>query len=132
MADERTAVDAATTEKGDARDGLVDALGGLSGRSLGAASARVDALCAEVEGLESQRAELDGRLAALDEAEVDAAFVSQALRDWDRVWDVLSTENRWRLCRAVVERIFVDQPAGAIEVHLVDLGLAPTVMEAAS
>ena len=98
---------------------------------MGAASARVDALCAEVEALEAQRAELDGRLAALDEAEVDAAWVAQALRDWDAVWDVMSTENRWRLFRAIVDRVVVDQPAGTIEVHLVDLGL-PAALDAAS
>lgn len=61
----------------------------------------------------------------LDECEVEAGWVSRCLVDFNRVWDSLSTENRGRLVRAVVERVEVDEPSGDVRVLITNLNPSP-------
>jgi hypothetical protein len=48
--------------------------------------------------------------------------VGQVLADFTSVWDVLTSENRGRLLRAVVQSVEVDEPANQVKVVLADLG----------
>jgi hypothetical protein len=47
--------------------------------------------------------------------------VAQVLADFTSVWDVLTSENRGRLLRAVVQSVEVDEPANQVKVVLADL-----------
>jgi|GEM_PF-652288 len=66
-------------------------------------------------------AEVEDALFALEDAEIETKWVVKALADFDTVWDVLRTENQARLVRALVQRVEVDEPRGAVTAHLVDL-----------
>jgi hypothetical protein len=60
---------------------------------------------------ETRLAAAERDLANLDAIEIEATWVAQCLADFDKVWDVLTPENRSRLLRAVVQRVEVDEPA---------------------
>ncbi len=63
---------------------------------------------------------------------VDASWVTECLRDFESIWDVLTPENRGRLLRAVIERVEVDEPANRVTVHIADVGEALPVSVASS
>ena len=51
--------------------------------------------------------------------------MKSCLTGFDKVWDTLSSENRGRLVRAIVDRVEVDEPNGDVKAYLADLGPAP-------
>jgi site-specific DNA recombinase len=59
----------------------------------------------QIDEATSRFADLDERLSALEDATVEAAWVTETLSNLDRVWDLLAPENRHRLLHAVVARI---------------------------
>lgn len=64
--------------------------------------------------------ELDLQATDLDATHVDAEWIATILRDWDRLWALLTPHNRQRLVRAVVREIRIDEPTGLIEIDLID------------
>jgi DNA invertase Pin-like site-specific DNA recombinase len=75
--------------------------------------------------LEARLLEVERRLEVLDECEVEAAWVSRCLADFDQVWGNLTSENRGRLVRAVIERVEVDEPNSDVRVFIADLNPCP-------
>jgi hypothetical protein len=73
--------------------------------------------------LQTQLATAEREIANLDAVEVEASWVAQCLADFDKVWNVLTPENRGRLLRAVVQRVEVDEPAGKVSVVIAEFGL---------
>ena len=69
-------------------------------------------------------ADVTPRLAVLDDARVEASWVEATLRDFDRLWELMSPDNRDRLVHALVAEVVVDEPAGTIELRMADLGAA--------
>ena len=69
---------------------------------------------------ESRLAETVGALAELATAEVSAGWLTSVLRDFDRVWDLLTPENRVRLVQSLVDHVVVDAATGSIEIVLAD------------
>ncbi len=63
-------------------------------------------------------------IANLDAIEVEASWVAGCLADFDKVWNVLTPENRGVLLRAVVQRVEVDDPANKVSVFITDLSAA--------
>jgi DNA invertase Pin-like site-specific DNA recombinase len=63
-------------------------------------------------------------LAQLHDLELETSWVCRCLRDFGRVWDVMTPSNRARLLRAVVDQVVVDEPAGTFEISLADLHAA--------
>ncbi|MBU6162460.1 MAG: recombinase family protein, partial [Myxococcales bacterium] len=59
-------------------------------------------------------------LAELDEAEVSSGWVASVLRDFDRVWEVLTPPNRVRLVQSLVDHVLIDATTGSIEIELAD------------
>jgi hypothetical protein len=57
----------------------------------------------------------------MEAVEVDARWVGNALRNLDRVWDVLTPQNRGRLLRALIERVTLDRASGNVAIHLANL-----------
>ena len=74
------------------------------------------------EHLEARLVEIDQQVAALDAAEIDATWVAETLADFDRIWELLTMENRRRLIEALVSMVAVDTEAELITVELVDIG----------
>jgi site-specific DNA recombinase len=70
-------------------------------------------------------AELEVERAELDAIAIDAEWVANILRDWDRLWALLTPPNRHRLIRAVVREIRIDEPGGIVEVDLIDFTHRP-------
>ncbi len=70
---------------------------------------------------EARLAAAERELANLDALEVEVAWVAQCLSDFDKVWDVLTPENRVRVLRTMVERVEVNEPANQVSVFITDL-----------
>jgi site-specific DNA recombinase len=76
---------------------------------------------ARLQELERRMVGIECEIAALDAAKVEAGWIAQCLRDFDAVWDVLTSQNRGRLLRAIVERVDVDDEYGEVRTTLADL-----------
>lgn len=72
--------------------------------------------------LESRFAEVQRKLALLDELEIESGWVGTCLQNFDRIWDTLGAENRARLVRAVISRVEVNEPNNDVRAFLTDLG----------
>jgi hypothetical protein len=70
----------------------------------------------------------EGTLA--DAAEIETSWVRRCLADFDAIWDVLTSENRGRLVRAVVQSVEIDEPANRVKVFIVDLDDVPSARPA--
>jgi site-specific DNA recombinase len=101
---------------------LVDTLTGLTGSARQHLDGRLHEVDAERARYEAQLVAADRDLASLDRNEVETTWVAACLADFDKVWDVLTLENRGRLVRAVIQRVEVDQPASQVRVFITDLG----------
>lgn len=117
------------------RRALVKGLARLEGECERLSAAIADATVSPQTALEAQlvntAAELDNgrvreqelarRLDRLADLESESQWVERTLRDFPRLWDVMTAANRRRLLQALVEQINVDEPAGRVEVRLADL-----------
>jgi len=94
---------------------------------------RLNEIGHEIGKRESRLAEVERRLAALDQAEMEAGWIARVLGDFDTVWGAMTPANRARLVGALVDRIDVDEPNGEIAIVFGDLGTgaAPDAVEAA-
>jgi hypothetical protein len=101
---------------------LVEKIGEANGAAVALLDQRIAEVGDQLGRAEHRLAEVERALAAIDHAEVETKWVLQALADFDAVWDVLTTENRARLVRALVRRVEVDEPSGAVTAVLADLG----------
>jgi len=72
--------------------------------------------------LEARLRQVEHRFSLLDGCELEAEWVSRCLADFNLVWDTLSSENRGRLVRAVIERVEVDEPKGDVRTFIANLG----------
>jgi hypothetical protein len=102
---------------------LVEKIGEAKGAAVSLLDQRIAEVGDQLGHCEHRLAEVQRALAAIDHAEVETKWVVQALADFDAVWDVLTTENRVRLVRALVRKVAVDEPSGAVTAVLADLGL---------
>ncbi len=100
---------------------LVDKIGQVGEGGQRLLDERLEAVGAQLRRLERRLGEVEREIAALDAAKVEAAWIARCLGDFAEVWDVLSTENRSRLLRAVIERIDYDGVSEEVRVTLADL-----------
>lgn len=75
--------------------------------------------------------DLELRTQQQDAIRVDERWVADALRDWDGLWALMNPPNRHRLLKAVVQAVHIDEPAGLVEVDLIDFAQPETTEEAA-
>jgi DNA invertase Pin-like site-specific DNA recombinase len=80
---------------------------------------------------ETQLAEARREWAELDGLVTDAAWVADTLTDFGQIWDVLTTGNKGRLLRALIDHVVVNEAAGQLEIHLVDFTSGTSTSEAA-
>jgi len=111
---------------------LAATLGSITGTARRLLEQRIEALGEELGCHENRLAEVERSLAALDQSEADAQWVAQALADFDAIWELMTTENRGRLIRALVEHVVVDEPSGRVTAVLVDLGIGGTDIDAST
>jgi hypothetical protein len=72
----------------------------------------------ELATAQARLGELEGTLAALEEAEVEGQWVADTLVHFDAVWNAMTLVNRGRLVRAVVREVTVDERTGIASVAL--------------
>ena len=70
---------------------------------------------------ESRLAEVERALSGLDEMQAEARWVSEALGNFDAVWDAMTIANRSRMVRAVVRRVEIKESTGEVTTVLNDL-----------
>jgi hypothetical protein len=103
--------------------------------SLGRARELVEAkLRAETDRLvaaERQLAETERDRLDLEVAANEATWIVGALRDFARVWKLMTPENQGRLLRALVAAVRVKEETGVVEVELVNFAADPGAKEAA-
>jgi site-specific DNA recombinase len=93
----------------------------LTGWIASTAAADANNIVGSLGELEHRLAEIEADILALDATKLEACWIAQCLRDFNDVWDVLTSQNRGRLVRAVVERVDVDDGGGEVRITLVDL-----------
>lgn len=98
-----------------------DAMQHLTGPARRPIEARLQAAGDKLARSEARLVAVEAELHRLDEIQVEGAWVAECLTDFHRVWDVLTSENRARLLRVVVQRVELDEPANEIRVFLADL-----------
>jgi hypothetical protein len=62
--------------------------------------------------------------------QVESEWVSRCLRDFSEAWDVLTSESRERLLRAVVDGVEYEQASGEVRVTLADLAAGEEALSA--
>ena len=102
---------------------LVETLTRTKGTAHRILEERIEDLGAQLTVHENRLRHVERALAVLDHTEVEVGWVAEMLVKFDRIWDVLSIENRARLVRAIVERVEVDEPSGRVTAVLVDFDI---------
>ncbi|AKF80115.1 resolvase [Myxococcus fulvus 124B02] len=100
----------------------VDSLSQLEGPARRVAEAKLMAAEEKAVGLEKRLAEVECGLDATKGEKLEAAWVAQALADFDAVWDALVPANRGRLLRALIGRVVANEVTGCIDVYLAQAG----------
>ncbi|MCC7386343.1 MAG: recombinase zinc beta ribbon domain-containing protein [Deltaproteobacteria bacterium] len=103
---------------------LVETIASVNGAARRLLDDRLGEIGEQLARCEARLAAAERDLANLDAIEIEATWVARCLTDFDKVWDVLTPENRSRLLRAVVQRVEVDEPANKVSVHITDLSAA--------
>jgi DNA invertase Pin-like site-specific DNA recombinase len=101
---------------------LADALVNAAPSGREAVTARMERITTQVRAHQERLAAVEANLAAHGKAKVDAEWVAKTLAGFERVWEAMTTTNRARLMRALVEKVVVDDHGGKLAVHLRDVG----------
>jgi site-specific DNA recombinase len=102
----------------------VDSLPSLEGPARRLVEEKLTAAEEEAVGMRKRLAEVERALDFMEGEKLEAAWVTQALTDFDAVWDALTATNRGRLLRALVGRVVVNEVTGRVDVHFVQAGEA--------
>lgn len=102
---------------------LVEKIGEVAGAASSLINQRIEEVGAELGRHQARLAEVEYGMAALDQAEIEARHVVEALANFDEVWELLTTANRGRLVRALVRSVEIDEPTGAVTAVLTDIDL---------
>ena len=85
----------------------LDELSGLEGRARQLGEQKLQLHVSRLEALEKRMADANAALKAMDAHQADAEWTARVLADLNRIWDVLSPQNRKRLLHALVDEIQV-------------------------
>jgi hypothetical protein len=78
---------------------------------------------AEMERRQARLVEVGQELVALEQAQIEAEWVTTTLSHFDAVWEAMIPQNRKRLLRAVVDEVLIDEPSGEVTVKLANIEL---------
>lgn len=79
---------------------------------------RLEQAARALQELQRELSRVEGEVSALDDSRSDADWVARILGDFDRMWSIMTPDNRRRLVEALVDRVVVDDRSGAVSVHL--------------
>jgi site-specific DNA recombinase len=100
---------------------LVDEVTALDGRGREVAQQHLEREGAHLGVLERRLQDVERELLLLKDSEVDIAWIARTLKDFSRIWDKLTHENRARLLSALVDEVMVNEQANQVEVRLADV-----------
>ena len=92
-------------------------------RNDAAGEGRVAEVRAEIERHQARLVEVGQELAALEQAQIEAEWVTTTLSHFDAVWEAMIPQNRKRLLCAVVDEVLVDESSGEVTVKLANIEL---------
>lgn len=101
---------------------LVESVTNVKGAGQRLLDAKLQEVGEQLGCMEARLRDVEHSLSLFDGCELEAEWVSRCLSDFNLVWDTLSSENRGRLVRAVIERVEVDQPQGDVRTFIANLG----------
>jgi site-specific DNA recombinase len=97
---------------------LLEALSEKTGAARRIVDEHLDKVTAELGTLEQRLVYVERQLSSLDSHEVEVGWVTRTLRDFQKVWNVLTPSNQGRLLRAVLDKVVVDDGSGRVDVHV--------------
>ena len=103
---------------------LVESVSSVTGAGQRLLDAKLQEVGERLAQLEARLREVERRLSLLDSCELEAEWVSRCLADFNQVWDTLTSQNRGRLVRSVIERVEVDEPNADVRAFISNLGCA--------
>lgn len=106
-------------------------LGKFEGRARELVEAKLRAETDRLVAAERQLAETERDRLDLEVADREAEWIGAALRDFARVWKLMTPENQGRLLRALVAVVRVKEETGVVEVELVNFAADAGSQEAA-
>ena len=109
----------------------VEELGRLQGRSRELVEAKLRTETDRLTAAEQRLAHAENDRIDVEVADAEREWIVRALRDFDRVWSMMTPENRGRLARSLVVAIRVDEASNQVEVELVNFAADVEASEAA-
>ena len=106
-------------------------LGKFEGRARELVEAKLRAETDRLVAAERQLAETERDRLDLEVADREVEWIGAALRDFARVWKLMTPENQGRLLRALVAAVRVKEETGVVEVELVNFAADAGSKEAA-
>ncbi len=100
---------------------LSDEVEGAAGKSHHAHAALLDRLEQAARSLQDMQKDLsrsEREVNAQEAARAEADWVVRTLSDFERMWALMTPENRGRLVDALIDRVVVDDRSGAVSVRL--------------
>ena len=109
----------------------VEELGRLQGRSRELVEAKLRTETDRLTAAEQRLAQAENDRIDVEVADAEREWIVRALRDFGRVWSLMTPENRGRLARSLVVAIRVDEASNQVEVELVNFAAEAQASEAA-
>lgn len=109
----------------------VEELGRLQGRSRELVEAKLRTETDRLTAAEQRLAHAENDRIDVEVADAEREWIVRALRDFGRVWSLMTPENRGRLARSLVVAIRVDEASNQVEVELVNFTAEAKASEAA-
>jgi site-specific DNA recombinase len=100
---------------------MVSAISEIQGHARSALEAKIEEVGAQVKVHEARLREVESTLTTLECHFVNVEFVDSCLRDFAGIWKALSSANKARLVRTLIERIEIDGATGEYRIVLTDL-----------
>jgi len=119
---ERAAIERELAKVATEMSGTVSLVGGNGGGARSAAD-RLAELHERVAGFDRRLAEIRREVADLEAQQVDPAAVEPALRDFDPLWEHMSTWEKGKFIRTLVEQVRYDGTTGTVTLNFRSSGI---------
>jgi DNA invertase Pin-like site-specific DNA recombinase len=104
---------------------LAEKIAGAEGQVQALLEARLAEANAALGRSEGLLAQVDRDIGLLAQTEVDTKWVARALGNFDKVWDLMTPENKTRLVRALVRSVRVDGASDSVSIEMAGVGREP-------
>ncbi len=100
---------------------MASVLSEVKGNARSALEAKIEETVAQINTHERRLLEVEDNLTTLERQTINGEFVDSCLRDFTGIWKALSSANKARLVRTLIERIEIDGATGEYRIVLTDL-----------